>query len=307
MSDTEGHGTGDIQVKTETSSLEEAKTLLARSRLMGRVSTFIFLLAVIAVLDGLQTLMRHEFNDIAAVPGEEVLVSGMLPGGMSSHEGIIVRIEGDVDISFVPFETYKGFWMGGHMWRARLSVPANASEGRSLIIVEDILPEEDKDKTSFAGMQNPALVFTVSVFPTEEARRASDNSLIRKYTGFPAFGVAAAAIFLALMAGLANWRLFSRAENALAVHGIFFIHGVKALSADVAAGPWPSVGYKAAFAHAGQSFFKDEPVMLMDRDWKAQGQGAVKEVTHIKAFAFFPESGTRPQYGWLVARESNRK
>lgn len=304
MSNTGRTAAGEEQTKTDTPSLEEAKTQLARSRLLGRVSTFIFLLAVLAVLDGLQTLMRHEFNNISAIPGDEMLVSGMLPGGTGSHEEIIVRIEGDSGISFVPIETYKGFWMGGHMWRARLAVPENAPEGRTLIIVEDILPEEDKDKTSFAGMQNPALVFTVSVFPSEKARRAADNSLIRRYTGFPAFGVAAAAVFLALLAGLGNWKFFSRAEKGLAAHGIFFIHGVKVLSPDMKEGPWPAAGYKAAFAHVGRSFFKDEPVVLMDREWKAQGKGMVKEVTHIKAFALFPESGARPQYGWLVAREA---
>ena len=293
-------------ISPEPPALDEAKKLLARSRFMGRVSTVIFLLAVLAVFDGLQTLMRHEFNNIAVVPGEEVLVSGMLPGGVTSHEGVMVRIEGDADISFVPFETYKGFWMGGHMWRARLTVPLNAAEGVSLIVVEDILPEEDKDKTSYAGLQNPALVFAVTVYPSELARREADNSLIRRYTGFPAFGLAAAAVFLALMAGLANWKLFGSAEKALAAHGVFFIHGVKELRAkNPRAGPWSAEeGYKGAVAQAGRNFSRDEHVTLMNRDWRVLGQGKVKEVTHIKAFALFPATGERPQYGWLVARAS---
>ena len=116
-------------ISPEPPALDEAKKLLARSRFMGRVSTVIFLLAVLAVFDGLQTLMRHEFNNIAVVPGEEVLVSGMLPGGVTSHEGVLVRLAVAADTSFGPFETSQGSWTGGHIWRARLTLPPTPAVG----------------------------------------------------------------------------------------------------------------------------------------------------------------------------------
>ena len=298
-------------------SLAEARALLARSRLLGRVSAFIFLLAALAVVDALQTLVRHEFNTIDLVPGETVLVSGMLPAGISKYEDLVIEIQGDPNISFTPLETYKGFWMGGHMWRAELSAAKDALPGQAVVTVVDIIAPEtdsknfdDRDRAIlFGGQQNPALVFGITVWPSESARQAGDISVFRRITGFPAFGVAAFAVFVALLAGLANWRFFCKAETALAAHGVFFIHGLKEVR-DEASGANPASslrapldGYKAAFARAGHSFVRAEPVLLYDRNWKEQGRGSIVGIDKYKAFALFPLDGIRPRYGWLVLRE----
>lgn len=297
-------GGGPDKTVNTSLSFEKAKGLLGRSRLLGKISALVFVVAMFAVFDGLQTLVRHEFNSIGVIPGEELLVSGMLPAGVKSHEELVIHIEGDAAIRFTPLETYKGFWMGGQMWRARLDVPANVAPGRATITVVDILPEEDKDKTAFAGQQNPALVFGINIFVGDEERRASDNSLIRRYIGLPAFGIAAGAVLLAICIGFASWRTFGRAEQELAENGVFFIHGVKQLEND-GLGPFPMVGYRTAFAHAGKKFYRNEPVILYDNRWREQGRGSLVEVTKIKAFALFPLDGVRPQYGWLVAREKS--
>lgn len=283
-------------------SFKKAKGLLVRSRVLGVISALVFVVAVFAVFDGLQTLMRHEFNSIDVVPGEQLLVSGMLPGGTSSHEELVVHIDGEPGVIFTPLETYKGFWMGGHMWRARLEAPANYPPGRVVITVVDILPAEDKDKTVFAGQQNPALVFAVNVFASEAERLAQDNSLLRRLTGYPAFALAAGAVFLAIVIGFVSWRTFGKAEAGLAEHGVFFIHGVKELD-NTGMGPFPVVGYKAAFAHAGKQFYRNEPVILYDKAWRERSRGSIVEVSKIKGFALFPQDGTKPRYGWLVARE----
>lgn len=302
---TAGPGDAGVSEASEKSmlSFEKAKGLLSRSRMLGKVSALVFIIAVFAVFDGLQTLVRHEFNSIDVIPGEQLLVSGMLPGGAKSHEELVVHMDGAPGVRFTPLETYKGFWMGGQMWRARLDVAADIEPGRGVITVVDILPEEDRDKTSFAGQQNPALVFAVNVFADEGQRLASDSSLLRRYTGLPAFGVAAGAVLLAILLGFASWRTFGKAEKSLAEHGVFFIHGVKQLEND-GMGPFPVVGYKAAFAHAGKKFYRNEPVVLYDGKWQEQGRGNLTEVTKIKAFALFPLEGVRPKYGWLVAREN---
>ena len=287
-------------------SLKKARGLLSFSRVFGGISALIFCAAVFAVFDGLQTLMRHEFNSIAVIPGEQTLVSGMLPGDAKSHEELVIHMDGDPGIRFTPLETYKGFWMGGQMWRSRLDVPADVAPGRAVITIEDILPEKDKDKTVFAGQQNPALVFAVNIFVDEDERRAADNSLLRRYTGFPAFGVAGVAVLLALGMGFASWRIFGRAEKALAENGVFFIHGIKQVEND-GPGPVSEVGYRAAFAHTGKKFYRNEPVVLYDGKWQERGKGCLVEVTRIKAFALFPLDGVRPEYGWLVVRGASEE
>ncbi|MDL2316207.1 hypothetical protein LJC59_03910 [Desulfovibrio sp. OttesenSCG-928-A18] len=298
----------------ETPSLAQSKALLARSRLLGRVSAVIFFIAALAVVDALQTLMRHEFNRIELIPGESVLVSGMLPSEVKSHEQIEFTIAGDECLRFVPRETYKGFWMGGHMWRAELSAGSDCPEGRSTITVVDIVqpPAQDGEKQNFddrdrsilfGGQQNPALVFGVTVWADDAARRNADTSIFRRYTGFPAFGVAAFCVILAIIAGIANWLIFSRAEKALALHDMFFVHGIKELKGDERTGPGPApVGYRASFARVGRPFVFGDPIVLYDSHGREAARGNIMEVDRFKAHALFPRDGIRPAYGWLAGR-----
>ena len=293
-------------------SLEAAKALLARSRFFGRMSAVIFLLAALAVVDALQTLVRHEFNAIDLVPGETQIVSGMLPAGSKSHEELEISVEGEPGVSFIPVETYKGFWMGGHMWRAELSASPAVRPGTVVITVKDIIqPLGDKSKAKnlderdravlYGGQQNPALVFSVTLWPSERERRAGDSSLFRRFTGFPAFGVAVVAVLLAIAAGFANWRVFVRAEAALGANDVFFIHGLKEIPISEA-GAQALSGYKAAFARAGKNFARGEAMLLLDRDWNEQGRGRIVDTDAIKGYALFPHGGIRPRYGWLIMR-----
>lgn len=299
--------------------LAEGKTLLARSRLLGRVSAFIFLIAALAVFDALQTLVRHEFNSLDLIAGETLLVSGMMPADARTLDDLVVEYEGTPGLAFEPLETYKGFWMGGFMWRANLRADAHTQPGKSYITIVDVIKEQtaesgsmdDRDRSLlYGGRQNPALVYAVSVWPSEEARRAADNSFFRRFTGLPAFGVAVAAVLLAVAAGVINWFLFSRAEKALALHGVFYIYGVKDLAVAVKqALPGqriPAVsGYKAIFSRLDQPFAVNDSVLLLDKDWNIQARGSILEVERYKAHARFAEGGVKPRYGWLIQRADN--
>ena len=302
--------------------LEKSQKMLARSRFFGRVSAIVFFLAALAIIDALQTLMRQEFNHIDALPGERISVAGVLPAGMTSHEGMQIIVEGDPGVSLLPFETYKGFWMGGNMWRASLVVAPDAGvtgggesagmhgengsvPGNAIVTIVDYLPlkkgtQASTDSEPELGQQNPALVYTVTIWPSEAARRAADISFCRRFTGFPAFFLAGLSVGLALLAGLANWKTFSLAERGLAGHGIFFIHGIKELIAGAKADGAEESGSKVAFARLGRSLVVGDKVALVDRSWRECSEGRIVELTDIKGFALFPKEGVTPQYGWLV-------
>ncbi|MDL2267302.1 hypothetical protein LJC46_04860 [Desulfovibrio sp. OttesenSCG-928-G15] len=291
--------------------LEESKALLARSRVWGKISAVIFLFAALAVVDALQSLVRHEFNSVDLVPGETILLSGMLPVSAKGIDDIAHSIEGNSGLSFTPVETYKGFWMGGHMWRAELAAAADAAPGKAVLVIEDSIPPKSDNPQNFdardrailfGGQQNPALVFNLTVWASEAQRRSGNTSLVRRMTGLPAFGLAAALVFLALLAGFLNWRTYSKAEVALARHGVYCIHGLKEQLPEKG-GPLVTPGYKAAFALAGTRLDMGDSVVLYDRTWAEQGRGRVVELNKGKAFALFPQSGVRPQYGWLVSRK----
>lgn len=296
-------------------TIDGGRILLARSRLLGRVSAFIFLLAALAVADALQTLVRHEFNSLDIIAGETVLVSGMMPAEATSIEQLRVNYEGGPGLAFEPFETYKGFWMGGFMWRARLTAATDMAPGKSVFTIVDIIKEpssaENRDERDrailYGGRQNPALVYAVSVWPDDEARRAADNSIFRRFTGLPAFGVAVGAAVLAIIAGIANWFVFSRAEGALARHGVFYIYGVKNLAvAAKQALPGQKIlsdsGYRATFSHLGQPLALGDAVLLLDKQWKVRARGKIFDKDGIKADARFAENVEKPRYGWLIQK-----
>lgn len=309
-----------LRKSPDDSSLALAKSLLARSRFLGRVSAFLFILAAVAVIDGLQTLVRHEFNSIDLLAGESVLVSGMMPAGAKTHDDLVVEMDGPPGLTFKALETYKGFWMGGHMWRAELSAAPDMASGPVILTIVDIVKadvsdsqtKDERDRTLlFGGMQNPALVHTVTVYATEADRQAADNSLLRRLTGIQPFAVAALCVLLALLTGIANWLSFLRAEKGLALHDIYFGHAVKdmrvAVKQALPGQKLPAAsGYKVSFSRLGRPMIVGDGARLLDRDWNERERGAIVEVDRLKGHALFPEDGVRPGHGWLVTLETTK-
>lgn len=300
--------------------LEAGRKSLVRSRLMGKLSACIFLLAALALIDGLQTLMRHEFNQISLIPGETVIMSGMMPRNATSHSELVVEMEGLSGLTFTPTDSFKGFWMGGQMWRGELTASAATEPGQGTLTVVDMVPLKKVGKTVLrdedsprgqlpaptgngteepAGEgaeailgQNPILVYSVVIWPTAADLQAAEHSFIRRFTGLAPFACAAVAAGFALLLGIANFIFFAKAEARLASHCVYFIHGIKT-QADGA--------LHASFAHAGQNrFAAGDPVILYDTRWREQGCGVIVNKDRFKGFVCFsPEMP--PQYGWLVA------
>ena len=297
-------------------SLSQARSVLFRARFIGYISAFFFAVAFGAAVDSLQSLVRHEFNAINLVPGETIIISGMMPADAETYEDLEIIIEGESEsgLTFIPLADYRGFWFGGNMWRGELSADLGMRPGHAVLTIKEVIPlPGDKDASKgldarersilFGGRQNPALVFGITVWSSAAERQANDTSLFRRYTGFPAFGALIVGFILAVSVGIFNWRVYGRAENALAEHGIFLIHGVKILAAPDA-GSQALSGYRAAFARVDRSFARGEEVVLLDRTWKEQSRGRIMETDPIKAFALFPQGGIRPQYGWMIRKET---
>ena len=310
------------------SSLAGAKRCLVLSRWLGKASACFFILAALCVADALQTLVRYEFNRIDIIPGEEIAVSGLMPYEISSHADMEFSFEGVPGLDFKPMETFKGFWMGGMMWRAVLTASPDiaamqqddAYPWQCALTVVDIMPmrkvgtgEEAADgEEEYLGLQNPQQVYSIQVWPDAASRQAADLSFSRRLTGYPAFGLGFGVLALALLAGVGNWFMFSRAEVRLARYGIYVIHGIKAIDPKNPSGPLARKGKgpkaktprdkKVAFAHAGIYHFKPgSPMALLDASWQQRATGIVIEIEKFKAFAVFSAHGVAPRYGWLVS------
>ncbi len=272
--------------------------LLARARTIGLLGAVLFGLASVAVIDGLQTLMRHDFNRLDLIPGEVVAVSGNMPRNAQSIGDLQYVFEGETGLRFTPKEAFKGFWFGGQMWRGNLSVPADAKPGRAVLTIVDLVPAKrvgDANATQSATVQNPMLVNQIRIFADAAARRAEDPSYIYRFFRLPPFAVAVFFAVLAFAACLTHWLLFGRAERALTADGTYFIHGVKPDSA----------GAIVAFAHVGHDgFAPGDPVRLLDAKGRARARGTITEKNRHKGFAQFPPLGMQPRYGDLIAIET---
>ena len=309
-----------------TAALGHSLGLLARARRCGLVCSVLFGLAALAVADGLQMLMRHDFNKLDIIPGETVALSGAMPLGAESHTQLVFTFEGAPGLRFTPLESFKGFWFGGLMWRGEVVAAADAEPGRAVLTIIDRVPAKkvasaatgrNGSQASTAGatsgsspetavpapseaapdsttVQNPMLVHQIDIHPDAAARRAEDPSIISRFLNIPPFAVAGFFAVCAFAACGAHWFLFGRAEKALAALGLFFIHGVKP----------DTQGSLAAFAHSGKAdFTPGDRVRLLDASGRSLGNGVIRAKDRHKGFALFPPTNRTPLYGGLVALE----
>ena len=303
---------------------EHSFALLARARICGLVCGVLFCLAALAVVDALQTLMRHDFNRLELIPGETVPVSGSMPQNAETYKDITFTLEGSPGVSFRPLESFKGFWFGGLMWRGELTAAPNAEAGQAVLTIIDRVPAKkvasattgrNGSQAPTAGdtprsleavtipapsgaapdsvlVQNPMLIHSVRVYPDAAARLAEESSLILRYTRIPPFAVAAFFFVGAMLSCAVHWVLFGRAEKSLAGLGIFFIHGIKP----------DARGTVAVFAHTGRAdFTPGDTADLLDAAGHTVSHGAIKEKNQHKGFALFLPTVAPPRYGNLLA------
>ncbi len=272
---------------------------LKKARLLATLSACFFFLAAFSVADTLQEMIRHDFNHIDIIPGEEILITGLFPAGAALPSDITSTIT-DNGLSFTVLEAYKGFWMGGQMWRARLTASANASSTNATLTVTDILPERaeaaaDRTKPTpvnpveTPGLQNPALVHSITIWPSEEERLKAQNSWIRRNLHLPPLGAGGLALAGALLTGLGHFFLFRKAQELFAQQKIFFIHGVKSVPG----------GVNAIFSMGSQhDLITGAAMNLWTPNWQRVDEGTLIEQTKGSGHALF--TGTPPRYGWLL-------
>lgn len=301
-------------------------------RLWGKISAVLFIMAVLFVLDGLQALARHDFNRFDLIPGETTYISGMLPEGVTSHEDLEIRMEGSTGVTVRPFQSFKGFWLGGQMWRAEIAVPASAAPGVGSLTVIDLvratrkLTPDAAAETLTAGssqgangavhtesspdpaseelplVQNPTLVYSVVIWADAAARQSAEKSFTRRLIGVSSFWPAGVTAVLAILAGIQGWVTFSKVEKSLAGEGLYIVHGVKKPGAVS-----PS-GYTVDHWQALCAYYDDaslelgDTVSLYDSAAVYQGQGVVREMKSESFMAEFPVEGTVPVYGWIISR-----
>lgn len=275
-------------------ALRHALAAQRKARLAGYVSACFWALAVLFVVDGLQMLMRSDFNQMDLVLGEQAPISGAMPLQAKSREDIVAIIEGLDGLSFTPITDFKGFWLGAHMWRATLDARAVIAPGKGILTVLDLVPAKSTTGNATIMVQNPTQIFTVTVWPSQEAMRAAHLSLTLRVTGLSAFLMAGLILACAIGAGVVNILLNTAAHKAFQQAGFFIIHGMRKTEA----------GYQAIFTpNAGSELQAQQPVSLFTPEGVEQRKGIVAECSQSKCIAHFSLDGVPPGFCWLLRCE----
>ena len=268
------------------------------ARFSGAWSAVFFLLTGLLVFDGLQALMRDDFSRIDLPLGGQALMSGAMPLQAKVYTDIVADIKGLDGLSFTPLADFKGFWLGAHMWRAMLDARNATTPGRAELTIVDLVPAKSTTSNATITVQNPTLIYAVTVWPSEKAMQAAHFALSHRLTGLSAFVLAV--LILACGTGIAIWHFFvnQTAHRALAAERLFVIHGVRKTEA----------GYLViCMLSAGNELQARQPVSLLSPDGAEQGKGVLQECSPHKGSALLPLGGVPPRYGWLLRYEPDTR
>jgi hypothetical protein len=171
---------------------------------------------VLCLIDGLTSQLRQEFNTFDLLAGEAMVINGPMPPETTQLSELI--IEGATDVVRIrPEEIYKGFWMGGVMWKGEARAAESAAAGRYTVSVRAAGEEKP----------NPALTFTFKIFADASGKRANAAALVVRYVGFHPYAVAAGLLPLAILCGLTVFFLAKKMERDMAARGKAEIYMIK--------------------------------------------------------------------------------
>ena len=176
--------------------------------LAGWIGALFFLLAFLALLDGLIGQFREPANLIKLLPGLTAEIDGPLQEEVPGVQDLTYFGDSeDLKLSFA--SVHKGYFLGGNLWRGQIT----ASPG--------ILPGEYHLTVAPRKSTSPeaTLAFRILVFSDLLSLRLSSKSLIRRYAGLSPWGAAAACLPGILLAFAAVFGLSQKIDRLLAQQG----------------------------------------------------------------------------------------
>jgi len=192
------------------------KTVGTLRNVASRIGGLCMAIIVLCVIDGLTTQLRQEFNTFDLIPGESMVIGGPMPPEAKDINDLIIA--GPLEtIQFRPESTYKGFWMGGFMWKGEATAAKDAAAGKYTVTVRG----EKEEKP------HPSLTFTFRVYPDAPGLRANAASYVTRYVGFHPYSAAACLFPLALLCGLTVFFLAKKMERDMAARGKAEIYMIK--------------------------------------------------------------------------------
>jgi hypothetical protein len=176
--------------------------------LASKIAAAFCMIALLGLVDGLLVHFREPANLVKVLPGASVEINGELTD--EAHKVEDLTFYSDSDLLQVTFEAiHQGYFLGGDMWRGRLSVGRGITPGEYSL---SVLP-----RRTLSARKAPA--FRILVFPSALSLQKSSTSLIRRWFGFSAFSVSAGCLPGILLAFGAVYWLSGKREALLAASG----------------------------------------------------------------------------------------
>ncbi|MCK9376249.1 MAG: hypothetical protein M0P73_08870 [Syntrophobacterales bacterium] len=165
-------------------------------------------IALLALVDGLQVHFREPANVVKVLAGELIDLNGELTDEADSIKELTFVSNSD-QLKVVFEAIHKGYFLGGDMWRGRLLVGSGIAPGEYSLTV---LP-----KRTVSPRKAPA--FRIIVFPDALSLQKSSSSQIRRLFGMSAFKAAAGCLPGILLAFGAVFLLSGKRERLMAASG----------------------------------------------------------------------------------------
>lgn len=167
----------------------------------GFFAALFFLIALLALVDALRGGMSGNRGIIELLPGSSYAISGPMPPRTDTIEEMVVTgTPADGSVRLAPKGIFSGFWFGGSMWRGTLEVSSTAQQAEYRIQVKD----------RFGEKQNPALLFTVRIWPDQKTLNAHSFSFLIRTTGINPFVFVLTFTFCGILTGGATFLLGRR-------------------------------------------------------------------------------------------------
>jgi hypothetical protein len=176
-------------------------------------------LLIAAIGDGLQSQANTPFNQQALLPGEGIVINGHMPGAAKDLSELLVE-SSSTQIRLTLESSYKGFWLGGQMWKGVLHADPDCPHGTHRLIVRSA--EQSKP--------DPSLVYPIEVFDSERERHTHSASFFRKFASIRPFSAAIMLFPVAIgVFGSVYW-ISNRMERHMREHGQAEIYMLKKTS-----------------------------------------------------------------------------
>ncbi len=177
-------------------------------RLAGWAGGGLCFLALLSLLDGIVAGFREPASVIRMLPGMSTEINGEL---LEEVRGVqdLTYVSDSRDFRLTFATVHKGYFLGADMWRGEITANPRIKPGEYHLTVAP--------RTSASPRALPA--FRILVFPDALSLQRSSKSLIRRYTGLPPWGVAAACLPGILGAFGAVFLLSQKIERLLAREG----------------------------------------------------------------------------------------